>query len=347
MTTARAERPALSVVSPVPADSPWRFVDDVEVLDLPRPDWLVDGMLECHSTAEVYGQPESFKSFFTLDLALSVATGSRFLGRATSQGAVLYVCGEGIGGLPPRVDAWKHQHELYRRAGVYFTTNAVNLLMPEDVASFIRGAQTLGVAVSLVVFDTLARCIPGGDENRQQDMGIAVRSLDLIRQQLHGHPTTLVVHHTPRGADTSRGSNSLDGAMETQILLKRDGESITVTCEKQKNAERFTPIALRRELIQESVVLITAPQLTPGNRPIPGDFRHQALRSLHDTSLDDGLSTSQWLKVSGLKERTFYEARKFLVAGGYVVAGRKRGDPNRITPLGTETITANCNVTAR
>lgn len=347
MRAPRNNRGSLTVLAPARPDSPWHFVDDVTVLDLPRPGWLVDDMIERHSTVEVFGPPESFKSFFALDLALSVATGTRFCGRETKPGAVIYVCGEGLGGLPPRVDAWKHAHEAYKRAGVHFLTTAVNLLLPDEVAGFIRSTKELGVEIALVLFDTLARCIPGGDENRQQDMGIAVRSLDLMKQEIPGHPTMLVIHHTPRGSDTSRGSNSLDGAMDTQILLKREGDVVTVNCAKQKNAEHFTPIALRRELVQESLVLVTAPQLEASGAVTLGDFRHRALESLHATALEEGLATSAWLKVSGLKERTFYEARKFLVANGYVDGGLKRGQPNRITPRGVNAITANCNVTAR
>jgi hypothetical protein len=171
--------------------------------------------------------------------------------------------------------------------------------------------------------------------------------MDRIRQALPGNPTTLVVHHTPRGSDTSRGSNSLDGAMDTQLLVKRDGDTVTVSCFKQKNAEHFESLILRRELVQESVVLIPAGQSEAPGAVIPGDFRHQALRSLHETALADGMTTSDWLKVTGLKERTFFKARKFLVANGYVTGGRKKGDRNTVTPLGDDTVTANCNVTAR
>jgi hypothetical protein len=60
----------------------------------------------------------------------------------------------------------------------------------------------------------------------------------------------------------------------------------------------------------------------------------------------DGLSTTAWLKASGMKERSFYSCRKYLVANGYVDAAPKKGAPNIITPLGIHTVTANCNVTA-
>jgi hypothetical protein len=347
VTSLRPDRPPLEVVTATPVPNRWRFVDDVAVLDLPPVGWQVENMIECSSSVEIFGPPESFKSFFALDLALCVATGTRFYGRQVKPGAVVYVCGEGIGGLPPRVDAWKHAHDINRRAGVHFLTTSVNLLKPGEVAEFIEKVRSLKVDFSLVIFDTLARCMPGGDENGQQDMGLAVQSLDIIREQVPGRPTTAVIHHTPRSGDTSRGSNSLDGAMETQILLKREGDLLSVTCEKQKNGEHFAPLILRRELVQQSLVLITATQLGGTGALISDDSRHRALKSLHETALDDGLTTSTWLKVSGLKDRTFYEARKFLVANDYVIAGSKRGDKNRMTRQGIETITANCNVTAR
>ncbi len=345
----RQERPQLVVANQVSAGGRWRFVDDVQVLDLPKPTWLVRDMIEAHSSVEVFGQPESFKSFVALDLALCVGTGKPFCGRPTVRGDVVYVCGEGLGGLPPRVDAWKHAREEYRRAGVFFLTGVVNLLDPADVAGFIKAASALSESLALIVFDTLARCIPGGDENRQQDMGLAVASLDLIREKLPGEPANLVLHHTPRGSDTSRGSNSLDGAMETQILLKREGDAVTLSCVKQKNAEHFADIALRRELVQESIVLVTPMERPNESRLISGDPRHRALASLHRSApLDEGLTTNTWCKVTGLPESSFYAARTFLVANGYAEGGgRKRGAKNRLTIFGLETITANSNVTPR
>jgi RecA/RadA recombinase len=55
---------------------------DTEGLDqLPDGEWLIDGVLPAQSISFVYGNTGSMKTFFALDMALSLAAGVDFLGR--------------------------------------------------------------------------------------------------------------------------------------------------------------------------------------------------------------------------------------------------------------------------
>ena len=184
----------------------------------------------------------------------------------------------------------------------------------------------------------------GGDENSARDMGMAIQAIDHIRRATKA--TVILVHHTRKDGDSERGSTSLRGAADSMISLRREDQRITVSCEKQKDAPHFSPFVLELVQVQESCVLITAGSSSAVMTLTAGDNRHQLLTILQSTSLDDGLSTTAWLAVSGMKERTFYEARKWLVANGYVDGGRKKRDPNVIMPAGIYAVTANCNLTA-
>jgi hypothetical protein len=60
------------------------------------PKWLVEDLIADESVGFIAGQPKSFKTWFGLDLAISVATGAEFLEyfRVTNPGPVLYVQAE-------------------------------------------------------------------------------------------------------------------------------------------------------------------------------------------------------------------------------------------------------------
>src|SRR5947209_1753744 len=59
-------------------------VDDL--LELPEPQWLVNGILHEQSLGVLYGQPGTFKSFVALGLAFSVATGTAWQKRSVRSG---------------------------------------------------------------------------------------------------------------------------------------------------------------------------------------------------------------------------------------------------------------------
>src|SRR4051812_37793236 len=70
-----------------------------ELLELPPPEWLIEGVIESSALGVLYGPPGCGKSFAALDWALSVATGKAWHGREVRQGAVVYVAGEGTTGV--------------------------------------------------------------------------------------------------------------------------------------------------------------------------------------------------------------------------------------------------------
>lgn len=77
-------------LEPKPEHTP-RLVDVIR--DVRMPEWLVEGIWTEGAVGFIGGQPKSFKSWFALDLALSIAMGSSFLGEfaVPNPGPVLYV----------------------------------------------------------------------------------------------------------------------------------------------------------------------------------------------------------------------------------------------------------------
>jgi hypothetical protein len=76
-------------VSRLPSRSALRttdFVGAVDVLDEPKPTFLVDGLLFPGSPFSMFGQPGSGKSLIALYLAVSVAARRPFVDRAVNLG---------------------------------------------------------------------------------------------------------------------------------------------------------------------------------------------------------------------------------------------------------------------
>src|SRR5262249_54194631 len=86
----------------------------------------------------------------------------------------------------------------------------------------------------LVVIDTLARCLVGGDENSAQTMGMAVDVLYRVRDVLDGG-TVVVLHHTGKDKLTTRGSSALEAGVDTVYQTTGTTAELTLTRTKRKD----------------------------------------------------------------------------------------------------------------
>jgi hypothetical protein len=225
----------------------FRLVTLQEVFDLPGPKWLIEGLIELEAFAVLYGLSGVAKSFLALDLLLHIAAGLPWHGRAVKQGTVVYVFGEGGAGIQKRIDAWLEEHKLTRAdvPEAFFLPEPVQLHRVDEVADFLTAITLLPTKPVLIVFDTFARCFVGGDENSGKDMGLAIAGVGRIISSTNA--AVLPVHHRGRAGDHERGHTSLRGAADAMILQTMGDKSgvITITNDKQKNAEECAPIMLR------------------------------------------------------------------------------------------------------
>jgi predicted transcriptional regulator len=259
------------------------------------------------------------------------------LGREVQRGSVIYIAGEGSAGLPPRVKAWKRAHGFVGRADVHFLTTAVPLLEREAADDFLRAIRERlhGRQPVLIVLDTLARSMVGGDENSGRDMSLFVAATDRLREATGA--TVLVVHHTGRKGESPRGHSALDGAVDTQLLLSGSHASLTLKCEKQKDSEEFQSLALRLVALPDESCVITGGEPRAPGEPGP---KHQAiLRTLAASFADEGAPSERLRIVAGLAKRPFYDAMPELVAAGLVEKrGENRGVRYLLTEQGREAI---------
>lgn len=291
------------------------FLSAEEVEQLPAPQFLVADLIPLGGTAEIHGPPGCGKSFFALGLALDVAAGRPFLGRPVQQGRAVYVAAEGAAGLGVRIRAWKADRGVSHVAGVDFYREAVLLLEAEAVGRFIAHLRALDEPPALVVLDTLARCMVGGEENSARDMGLAIAAVDRIRRDTGA--AVLVLHHSRKDGETERGSTALRGAVDTMLAIRNEGGALRVSCEKQKDAAPFASFdaSLRPAAGSCAIGLTEARDLFA---QIPTEHHKKLLVSLNWFQQDGGAASTRWMESTEVPKPSFHRLRSDLVAWGYV-----------------------------
>jgi archaellum biogenesis ATPase FlaH len=227
--------------------------------NLPDPEWLINGVIVRGSLSVLYGKSGVGKSFVSLDMAGAIASGMDWHGLDTHQGAVLYIAAEGIGDLGLRLEAMRHHRGIDSLANVGAILEPVNLMEREGSLNLSNLEDTSGAPPVLVIVDTLARSMVGGDENSAKDMMQVVA--DCQRLQEATGATVLIIHHTGKDGLQERGSSALLAAVDTHIKLVAAtgrGGGIRLRCDKQKMASPFDPIDLALTPSRRSLAVTTA-----------------------------------------------------------------------------------------
>jgi len=296
-----------------------RLLTIEELEQLPAPRWLVHDHLVAESISVLFGPSGGGKTFVALDLALTVATGQPWLGTESVEGGyVVYATGEGLSGLARRIQAWRQAHgnpslECFRVLPV-----AVQFMQPEDLAQLRADLRTLPEAPKLIVVDTLARSMIGAEENSAKDMGLFLDGVEQITKEWHAH--VLLVHHTGKSGETERGTSALRGYVQTMLKLVGDDGVATLSCDKQKDgAAPFEPHALRLVPTEDGTTCTV--QVAAQAGAASGQLTSKAravLAALDAHFLAEGATATEWMKVCGVPDSTFYSARKQLLLGEYV-----------------------------
>lgn len=209
---------------------------------------FVEDVLRDAEFSVIYGESNCGKTFFMLDLAMHVALGKPWRGKAVEQGGVIYAALEGGHGTKNRIVAFKKHYEIENKIPLAVIPSNLNFLdAAGDIDALIQaidGAKSRLGNVRLIVIDTLARAISGGDENSSQDMGQLIINADILREITGAHIS--FIHHSGKdAAKGARGHSSLRAAVDTEIEISRpDTESpSTIKIVKQREMEMLDDMA--------------------------------------------------------------------------------------------------------
>lgn len=232
--------------------------------------WIVDGLIQKGSRMIIYGPPGLGKSLIALDLALSVATGTPFLGEHTPQatGPVLVYSTEGdIMSNRDRLLMIANAHEAPEEIPLSFSQEAVLLDEESEAGSFFRILGRL--QPFLLILDPLDSFF-WGEENSATATKPIRHFLNRVVQEINpdnGGCAVVLLHHAAalspeKGSPMKiRGSTAWHGWADTvlQVCLDpraRDRKGLLLNVTKQRNGPsgEFARVTPR---IQEAERLIS------------------------------------------------------------------------------------------
>ena len=205
-----------------------------------RTEWLIEGdvLPKGPKLAIAYGQSGIGKSFFVLHMSLAIVLGTQWFGHKAQQGRVLYICGEGASGVPSRLAAYEARNNIDLNRlddRLLFLRQSPSLLEEREVDELLGQLEELG-NFDLVIMDTWARAIAGGNESSSEDVGYALKQIERI-QVATGATVLLVAHSGKNELLGVRGWSGLRAAADTEIEIARAGSGQRAHISKQRDGE--------------------------------------------------------------------------------------------------------------
>jgi RecA-family ATPase len=197
-------------------------------------DFIVDEIIPVSSLGVIVGETGAGKSFYALDIAMCVVTGTDFHGSKVKKMNCAYVAAEGNRGYRRRMKAWMRKHNWQGSLeGFFLTSGAVDLFDTEKLKEIVLFCEANEIGI--VFFDTFHRCF-SGEENSAKDVGTALQNIGKFFTE-NGIAVVLVHHSGHTAAGRGRGSSSLKAGVDFELLLEKCEGGLKVTPTKIKDGE--------------------------------------------------------------------------------------------------------------
>jgi KaiC/GvpD/RAD55 family RecA-like ATPase len=321
----------------------FKLLDDVELMNIPDPEWIVSGVIPRRSFCIVYGPPGSCKTVLMANLAVAIATGRNWFGhQVTHRGASIYVAAEDTSGWKVRLRAAKRANgnSMTVPLDVFTFPEAVDLLESVSVERFIQFVRAEGEGkpwlrtLECVIVDTYAAATVGGDENSSEDTSAAVTNARRIMAALNC--SVVLVHHPNASGSRERGHSGLRAAADAMIELKLEDTIIRVQSQKMKNGPPFEALDLRLDTTTHGGPVLRFGADMPESTEM-SDHQRNALRVLCQNFSADGATKTEWMSAcNGMAPATFFRVTKVLQEKRAYVT--KNGSNFRATPTGREAV---------
>lgn len=216
---------------------------------LPRPRWLVRGLLVECTVSTLSADSGGFKSFLALEVALCIATGTPCFGREVRQGTAVYVAAEGFYTILERARAWSQVRGIPLPRNFHILRVPVNVADTLALQEFARTVE--GFEPVFVALDTLSQNAVGLNENSNDEMALFMAGMARLGTQTGAH--VMAVHHNAKASGAFRGAGAIKANVDTHITLERpEGDSkntVFVRCEKQRG-KPFESFTLRGQEVE-------------------------------------------------------------------------------------------------
>lgn len=236
-----------SVVHPLAALKPLTAYE-LSQLDIPEPDFLVDGVLP-EGASLLASKPKVGKTLLAMGISLAISTGEDAYGTSgVTQGRVLFLALEGDRrGMKRRLARMLDGREAPKNLDI--VTHFPPL--PDGGIDLLRKYVAAFPETRLIVIDTLKRVRGRGKLGRNQYDEDYEALAPLAEFYNDTHTSVLVIHHLNKRTDgddldTVSGSTGLTGAVDNILLMKKTPASLPdATLHLIPREEEETELALR------------------------------------------------------------------------------------------------------
>ena len=188
-------------------------------LDLTPPEMVVEGLFTAAGLNAIGSKPDTGKTTFERTMAMAVARGEPFLGRATKRGPVFL-------GLFEEDPAFTRDFLLKLGATADDPIYPWIGPPPEDLFDLLA-AWCGRIKPALIILDTMAKAMPGVDLNDYSEANRAIMPYATLART--ERTCILFAHHNRKGegGDTGEellGSTAIRGNMDTTLIIRTEGE---------------------------------------------------------------------------------------------------------------------------
>ena len=209
----------------------FRLESAVEFAVRRKSTWLCKGVVPAATLGVIYGASGSGKTFIAFDLIASLVMGFEWRGHKVPRPVkALWIAAEGVEDMRKRLLAYcNHKKITLESFGMQFIGEAPNFLEELDIKVLLAQIKKHG-QFDVIVIDTLAQVMPGGNENSGEDMGKVLGYCKAISRATGA--MVILIHHS--GKDESKGARGWSGLraasdFEIEVIRADDDRVATVT----------------------------------------------------------------------------------------------------------------------
>jgi len=237
-------------------------VDKILAREVKDPGWMIQGLWSEQAHGIVAGEPKVRKSWLAIDIALSVATGTKVFGYFDVPKAlpVLYIQEElSASELHKRMRWVARSKELGGEIDV--TPRGISVKFPSSIPMYVRSRKQFDLTsvpdlealqheivsreVKLVILDPLQMMLGSGDENSASSMRPILLNLQALKE-LTGCSIMLIHHYAKPSANNPKvggqrmlGSQAFHAWVECGLYLSKPEPYITHVEREFRNFEPF------------------------------------------------------------------------------------------------------------
>jgi KaiC/GvpD/RAD55 family RecA-like ATPase len=215
-------------------------------------DELVEELLSSRTTAMMYGESNTGKSFLAVAMAAAISNGTDFLGLRTQHGMAVYLATESPSSIRMRLQAYQKYYEC-SLDNLLIIQRPIDLYTDEsDAAKIIevikQAEDQRQMKATFIVADTLARMLNGGDENSLTAMQPLLNRVDRLMNATEA--TVMLVHHTQKSGTAARGHSSLQAHIDSSFhITEEDGERLLTVSKQRSLSSKHNSLRFNLETI--------------------------------------------------------------------------------------------------